>query len=151
MKPLILTAISLTALLFPTAKPAGSIPDRPTLDVEQVKPVAKLPQLKAHKAAQLAPEPEPKPKPAPTPTPSPEPPTNGYMAYIFEHESSNNPTARNPEGCLGLGQACPASKLLAVCPGLSVACQQQFFTDYANARYGGWAGAYRFWLANHWW
>ncbi len=24
-------------------------------------------------------------------------------------------------------------------------------TGYATGRYGGWAGAYAFWTANHWW
>lgn len=74
------------------------------------------------------------------------------MQFIFQKESSNNPYARNAGGCLGLGQACPGSKLLAVCPDLGdVQCQINFFTAYANSRYGGWDGAYQFWINHHWW
>lgn len=81
-------------------------------------------------------------------------PSGNYaMDYIFAHESGNVLDKWNSEGCLGLGQACPGSKLIAVCPNYAVdrACQVRFFTDYANSRYGGWGGAYQFWLANHWW
>lgn len=78
---------------------------------------------------------------------------NEAMNYIFMHESTNNPAARNAGGCLGLGQACPGSKLIAACPNYAndVPCQIAFFTAYANARYGGWGGAYTFWVNNHWW
>lgn len=78
---------------------------------------------------------------------------NEAMNYIFMKESSNNPAARNAGGCLGLGQACPGSKLIAACPDYAndVPCQIAFFTAYANARYGGWGGAYTFWVNNHWW
>lgn len=75
-----------------------------------------------------------------------------YMEYIFQHESSGNPHARNHLGCLGLGQACPGTKLLTQCPDLGeVACQVRFFTNYAVSRYGSWANAYNFWTNNHWW
>lgn len=75
---------------------------------------------------------------------------NAYASFIYMHESGCNLTARNAGGCLGIGQACPGSKLLAVCPDLSYACQNAYFTAYAS-RYGGWAGSYDFWLRNHWW
>jgi hypothetical protein len=74
-----------------------------------------------------------------------------YKLYIYQHESGNNPTRANSAGCLGLGQACPGSKLLAVCPTLDYACEDNFFTGYALSRYGSWAGAYSFWLSHHWW
>lgn len=74
-----------------------------------------------------------------------------YKAFIYNHESGNNPLARNAGGCLGLGQACPGSKLLAVCPNLDYACEDAFFTNYAIGRYGSWAGAYSFWLSHRWW
>lgn len=76
---------------------------------------------------------------------------NDYAHYIYMHESSCNLTVVNSEGCVGIGQACPASKLYNACPNLDYACENAFFTDYANNRYGGWAGAYAFWTANHWW
>lgn len=75
-----------------------------------------------------------------------------YMEYIFQHESSGNSHAENSLGCLGLGQACPGTKLTSICPNLGdVACQVQFFTNYAVTRYGSWANAYSFWVNNHWW
>jgi hypothetical protein len=82
-----------------------------------------------------------------------------YMEYIFQHESSGNPYARNSIGCLGLGQSCPGSKLTSVCPNLGdVACQVTFFTTYAHDRYGSWKDAYLFWIrtdcrpyCGHWW
>jgi hypothetical protein len=72
-----------------------------------------------------------------------------YAHYIYSHESGCNTGALNSSGCYGIGQACPASKI-SYCGG-DYACQNEFFTSYANSRYGGWAGAYNFWLNNHWW
>lgn len=72
-------------------------------------------------------------------------------AYIYAHESGNNPTAQNSIGCLGLGQACPGEKLLAVCPTLEYGCEDTFFTNYALARYGSWQIAYQHWLNFRWW
>ena len=74
-----------------------------------------------------------------------------YKMFIYYNESGNNPIRRNSSGCLGIGQACPGSKLLAVCPDLDYNCEDKFFTDYANQRYGGWYNAYIFWRKNHWW
>lgn len=82
---------------------------------------------------------------------------NQYAAFIYGRESGGripgncNPTIRNAEGCIGIGQACPASKLIAVCPGLDYECENAFFTTYAIARYGSWAGAYQFWIAHNYW
>lgn len=74
-----------------------------------------------------------------------------YVNYIISRESNWNANARNAGGCLGLGQACPGSKLTAVCPNLDAVCQLKFFGGYANGRYGGWGGAYNFWLSHHYW
>lgn len=74
-----------------------------------------------------------------------------YVNYIISRESNWNPNSRNAGGCLGLGQACPGSKLTAVCPNLDPVCQLKFFGGYANGRYGGWGGAYNFWLSHHYW
>lgn len=76
---------------------------------------------------------------------------NQYAAFIYQHESGCNIYAKNAGGCLGIGQACPGSKLLAVCPDLNYACQNSFFTAYANSAYGGWYGAYNAWLSKGWW
>ncbi len=75
----------------------------------------------------------------------------GYVNYIISRESNWNPAARNAGGCLGLGQACPGSKLTAVCSLSDPVCQLKFFSGYANGRYGGWGGAYNFWTNNNYW
>jgi len=76
---------------------------------------------------------------------------NQYAHYIYMHESSCSTTATNSEGCTGIGQACPASKLTAACPNMDYACQNSFFTSYAVNRYGSWEAAYNVWLSQHWW
>jgi hypothetical protein len=95
--------------------------------------------------------PEP-PKVAQTAPKTPVVDNNDAKMFIYHKESGNRPTARNASGCLGLGQACPGSKLLAVCPDLNdYACQDAFFTNYALSRYGSWENAKAFWLAHKWW
>lgn len=76
-----------------------------------------------------------------------------YADYVIGRESGWRLNARNPSGCLGLGQACPGSKLVNACPAWEsdAVCQLSFFSGYANGRYGSWQGAYNFWLAHHWW
>lgn len=73
---------------------------------------------------------------------------NSYANFIYSHESGCRTTAMSPNGCYGIGQACPASKI-AYC-GADYACQNAYFTAYA-AKYGGWAGAYAFWVSHGWW
>ncbi len=73
---------------------------------------------------------------------------NSYANYIYSHESGCRTTAMSTNGCYGIGQACPASKI-AYC-GADYACQNAFFTAYAG-KYGGWAGAYAFWVSHGWW
>jgi uncharacterized protein YabE (DUF348 family) len=76
----------------------------------------------------------------------------GYVNYVVSHESGWNPASLNGSGCAGLGQACPGSKLAAVCPAWQndPVCQLRYFTGYAS-RYGGWSGAYNFWVSHHYW
>lgn len=69
-------------------------------------------------------------------------------AFIYQHESGNNPNAVNSIGCRGLGQACPGSKLPC---DADYACQDAYFTNYMLNRYGSWANARAFWEANRWW
>lgn len=71
------------------------------------------------------------------------------MAYIYSHESGCRTDAVNSIGCLGLGQACPGSKL--PCSTSDWDCQNNYFTAYALSRYGSTYNAYSFWVANHWW
>lgn len=75
--------------------------------------------------------------------------TDPYMAYIYQHESGCRTTALNSIGCYGIGQSCPASKI-AHC-GADWTCQNAWFTNYANVRYGSTYGAYQFWLQHSWW
>lgn len=74
-----------------------------------------------------------------------------YKAWIYNEESGSDPTRANSSGCLGLGQACPGSKLLAVCPNLDYTCEDNFFTQYMLSRYGTWEAAYNFHISNGWW
>lgn len=76
---------------------------------------------------------------------------NTYANYIYMHESGCSTTITNGLGCLGIGQACPGSKLEVVCPNLDYTCENAYFTSYANSVYGGWVGAYDHWLAFSWW
>lgn len=73
--------------------------------------------------------------------------------YVIEHESHWNPAALNSKGCAGLGQACPGSKLINVCPNWKTdpVCQMKFFNKYAVDRYGGWSGAYQHKVSYGWW
>jgi len=73
---------------------------------------------------------------------------NSYAAFIYMHESGCRTTALSANGCYGIGQACPASKI-AYC-GADYACQNAYFTAYAG-KYGGWAEAYAFWISHGWW
>lgn len=77
---------------------------------------------------------------------------HGAAEYIITRESGWRLNAQNAGGCLGLGQACPGSKLVNACPEYAndAICQLRFFTAYVNGRYGSWNGAYQFWIVNHW-
>lgn len=94
------------------------------------------------------------PAPAPAPTPTATLTSNSTTvtaakAYIYQHESGDNPDATNSRGCYGLGQDC-SGKVQALC-GSSYACQDEWFTNYANSRYGGWVSAEAFWQSHDWW
>lgn len=73
---------------------------------------------------------------------------NEYARYIYMKESGCRTDALNSIGCRGIGQACPGHKLPC---GADYACQNAWFTNYAQTRYNGWKGAYDFWIINHWW
>jgi len=73
---------------------------------------------------------------------------NVYKQFIYQHESGCDVNAVNYLGCRGIGQACPGSKLPC---GADFACQDAYFTEYANERYGGWEQAYNAWVAQGWW
>jgi len=92
----------------------------------------------------------PIPEPAKTVIVAYKPPvyaTGDAKMFIYLHESGNDPKRWNGSGCAGLGQACPASKLLAVCPNLDYECEDKWFTSYMLNRYKTWENAKAFWLA----
>jgi LysM repeat protein len=74
---------------------------------------------------------------------------NDAKAYIYSHESGNNPNATNPNGCFGLGQDCNG-RVRALC-GADYTCQDAYFTNYATSRYGSWDNAVAFWQQHRWW
>jgi hypothetical protein len=74
----------------------------------------------------------------------------GYVDYIVGHESGWNPNATNKSsGACGLVQALPCSKVPG--NGYDPVDNLRWGTGYAVGRYGSWAGAYAFWVKNHWW
>lgn len=72
-----------------------------------------------------------------------------YVDYIVSRESSWNPRAVNVgSGACGLVQALPCSKLGPNWSNPVAALKWQY--RYVTQRYGGYAGAYSFWVANSW-
>ena len=76
-------------------------------------------------------------------------PDDSAKAFIYAHESGNNPNATSSNGCYGLGQDCNG-RVRAQC-GADYACQDAYFTSYALSRYGSWANAAAFWQTHGWW
>lgn len=73
-----------------------------------------------------------------------------YVDYIVGRESGWNPNATNrSSGACGLVQALPCSKVPG--NGYDPVDNLRWGNGYATGRYGGWAGAYDFWIANNWW
>lgn len=74
----------------------------------------------------------------------------GYVDYIVAKESGWNPNATNSSsGACGLVQALPCSKVPG--NGYDPVDNLRWANGYATGRYGSWAGAYEFWINNHWW
>ncbi|MBL5973282.1 MAG: hypothetical protein D3X82_05800 [Candidatus Leucobacter sulfamidivorax] len=74
----------------------------------------------------------------------------GYVDAIVSRESGWNPNATNASsGACGLVQALPCSKVPG--SGYDPVDNLRWAIGYAHGRYGGWAQAYEFWQANHWW
>lgn len=74
----------------------------------------------------------------------------GYVDYVVSRESGWNPNATNASsGACGLVQALPCSKVPG--NGYDPVDNLRWATGYAVDRYGSWAGAYDFWIANNWW
>lgn len=94
-----------------------------------------------------------KPKPVqPVQKPAAQPAANdgSAKAFIYARESGNNPGAVNASsGACGLGQALPCNKM--PCSLADYACQDAYFTEYMQSRYGTWENAKIFWLQHNWW
>jgi hypothetical protein len=74
----------------------------------------------------------------------------GYVDYVVSRESGWNPNATNASsGACGLVQALPCSKVPG--NGYDPVDNLVWANGYAVGRYGSWAGAYDFWITNHWW
>lgn len=74
----------------------------------------------------------------------------GYVDYVVSRESGWNPNATNRRsGACGLVQALPCSKVPG--SGYDPVDNLRWANGYAVGRYGSWAGAYNFWVNNHWW
>ncbi|MFF0219092.1 aggregation-promoting factor C-terminal-like domain-containing protein [Streptomyces vinaceus] len=77
-----------------------------------------------------------------------------YAAFseIISHESSWNPTAQNPSGAYGLGQALPASKMAAFGSDWRTdpTTQIKWALNYMDHRYGSPEAAWDFWQAHRW-
>lgn len=72
-----------------------------------------------------------------------------YVDYIVSKESSWRPDAVNAEsGACSLVQSLPCSKVGPNWRDPVVALKWQY--SYVQQRYGGYAGAYNFWLKNSW-
>lgn len=101
----------------------------------------------------------PAPKPAvvaapvaPQPAPVASPTEAEAKAFIYMKESGNNPLAVNrSSGACGLGQSLPCAKVLSSCPDMNYQCQDAWFTNYMQSRYGTWAKAMAFWQIHRWW
>ncbi len=73
----------------------------------------------------------------------------GYADFMVQKESGWNPNSMNKSsGACGLAQALPCSKLGPNWNDPVVALN--WMNGYVNGRYGGWEGAYTFWLKNRW-
>lgn len=73
-----------------------------------------------------------------------------YVDFIVSKESGWNPGATNASsGACGLAQALPCSKIGGA-GGYDPVTALRWQKDYVEQRYGGYAGAYAFWTANHW-
>lgn len=77
-----------------------------------------------------------------------------YVDYIISKESGWNSTAANSmSSAYGLCQSLPGSKMASAGSDWATnpVTQMKWCNGYATSRYGSWAGAYNFWITNHWW
>lgn len=162
-----------TVVIAPLTQPRAALADPAFYErIHQEFVPAEVPELKIDLAAAPAEElpPEPEPEPAAAASAAIEIPRYtgggspaewmaaagipesewGYVDAIVRRESGWNPNATNASsGACGLVQALPCSKVPG--NGYDPVDNLRWAVGYAHGRYGGWAGAYAFWEANHWW
>jgi hypothetical protein len=75
-----------------------------------------------------------------------------YANFIISHESGWRVTAANPSGAYGLCQALPGSKMSSAGGDwrTNPVTQLRWCSGYAS-KFGGWGGAYSYWLSHHYW
>ncbi len=76
-----------------------------------------------------------------------------YANFIVSHESGWRVTASNPSGAYGLCQALPGGKMATAGAdwASNPVTQLRWCSGYAAGRFGGWGGAYNYWLAHRNW
>lgn len=73
----------------------------------------------------------------------------GYADFMVQKESGWNPNAVNKSsGACGLAQALPCSKVAG--NPYDPVNSLNWMNSYVNGRYGGWKGAYDFWVVKKW-
>lgn len=76
----------------------------------------------------------------------------GYVNYIVSRESNWHVTSQNSSGAYGLCQALPGSKMSSAgSDWASNPITQLKWCDGYAQKFGGWAGAYNYWLSHHYW
>jgi uncharacterized protein YabE (DUF348 family) len=76
-----------------------------------------------------------------------------YANYIVSRESNWHVTAQNASGAYGLCQSLPGSKMASAGGDWATnpVTQLRWCAGYAQSKFGGWGGAYNFWLSHHYW
>lgn len=114
-----------------------TVPETKSITLADSKALAEVANIKAPVVVQTAPQ-------------AYAAPAGDAKAFIYSHESGNNPGSVNASsGACGLGQALPCSKM--PCSMSDYGCQDNFFTQYMSERYGSWENARSFWLQHSWW
>jgi uncharacterized protein YabE (DUF348 family) len=80
----------------------------------------------------------------------------GYVDYIVSHEggwAGATKYNRSGSGAYGICQALPGSKMATAGADWATnpVTQLRWCSSYAHSKFGGWSGAYYYWVAHHYW
>jgi uncharacterized protein YabE (DUF348 family) len=80
----------------------------------------------------------------------------GYVDYIISHEAGWGGTTKynsSGSGAYGICQALPGSKMASAGADWATnpVTQLRWCSSYAHSKFGGWAGAYNYWISHHYW